>query len=52
MNFDLAASVAVLERTPQTFRAMLGGLSPVWTDATESENQKVDRFNLGLAFMF
>jgi hypothetical protein len=35
MNFDLAASVAVLERTPQTFRAMLGGLSPVWTDATE-----------------
>ena len=35
MDFDLATGVAVLERTPQTFRAMLAGLSPEWTDATE-----------------
>ena len=34
-DFDLAAGVAVLERTPATFRAMLGGLDPAWTDATE-----------------
>jgi hypothetical protein len=35
MDFDLGTGVAVLERTPQTFRAMLAGLSPAWTDATE-----------------
>lgn len=35
MDFDLAATTAVLERTPSTLRAMLGGLPPVWTDATE-----------------
>ncbi len=35
MDFDLTAGVSVLERTPHTFRAMLDGLSPAWTDATE-----------------
>ena len=35
MNFDLADGVAVLERTPATLRAMLDGLAPGWTDATE-----------------
>jgi uncharacterized damage-inducible protein DinB len=35
MNFDLAAGVAVLERTPAALRALLGGLPPAWTDATE-----------------
>lgn len=35
MHFDLAAGIAVLERTPQTLRAMLDGLPPAWTDATE-----------------
>ena len=35
MDFDLAAGIAVLERTPETVRAMLGGLPTVWTDATE-----------------
>jgi hypothetical protein len=35
MEFDLASGIAVLERTPLTFRAMLGGLPSVWTDATE-----------------
>ncbi len=33
--FDLSASIAVLERTPHALRAMLGGLPPVWTNATE-----------------
>jgi hypothetical protein len=34
-DFDLAAGVAVLERTPRTLRAMLDGLPPVWADATD-----------------
>src|SRR3954452_21145168 len=35
MDFDLPASIAVLERTPHTLRALLSGLPPTWTDATE-----------------
>ncbi len=35
MDFDLTAGIAVLERTPHTLRAMLAGLAPTWTDATE-----------------
>jgi hypothetical protein len=35
MDFDLAQGVAVLERTPGTLRALLAGLPPAWTDATE-----------------
>jgi len=33
--FDLAQSTAILERTPTVMRAMLAGLDPAWTDATE-----------------
>lgn len=35
MNFDLPAGMAVLQRTPATMQALLAGLPPVWTDATE-----------------
>lgn len=35
MDFDLTAGIAVLERTPHTLRALLAGLPPAWTDATE-----------------
>ena len=35
MDFDLTAGTAVLARTPHTLRAMLAGLPPAWTDATE-----------------
>lgn len=35
MNFDLRDGTAVLERTPGTLRAMLAGLPPGWTQATE-----------------
>jgi hypothetical protein len=35
MEFDLTKAMAVLERTPGTLRAMLDGLPPEWTDATE-----------------
>jgi hypothetical protein len=34
-DFDITAGCAVLERTPNTLRAMLAGLPPVWIDATE-----------------
>src|SRR5215207_11529595 len=35
MDFDLTAGIAVLERTPRTLRALLAGLPPAWTNATE-----------------
>jgi DinB superfamily len=35
MDLDLAQGIAVLERTPLVLRAMLTGLAPAWTDATE-----------------
>lgn len=31
MNFDLAKTIEILEATPHTVRAMLGGLSNEWT---------------------
>lgn len=35
MEFDLNAGISVLERTPATLTAMLGGLSSEWIDGTE-----------------
>jgi hypothetical protein len=35
MDFDLPTGVAVLQRTPATLGALLAGLPPQWTDATE-----------------
>ena len=35
MEFDVTDGIAVLERTPDTLFAMLRGLPPSWTDATE-----------------
>ena len=35
MHFNLSDGIAVLERTPATLRAMLGGLPSDWVDATE-----------------
>jgi hypothetical protein len=35
MTFELSNGIAVLERTPATLGAMLSGLPPEWTDATE-----------------
>ena len=34
-GFDLAEGIEVLERTPATLRALLGGLSPAWIRANE-----------------
>mgnify|MGYP001187826380 CR=1 FL=1 len=33
--FDLAEAVALLERTPSAFRALLAGLPEAWTTADE-----------------
>lgn len=38
MTFELEEAIAILERTPGTFRALLAGLPEVWTDANEGEN--------------
>jgi hypothetical protein len=35
MDFELTHGRAVLERTPSTLRALLGGLPPDWTTATD-----------------
>lgn len=35
MDFDLTAGSAILARTPATLRALLCGLGPEWTAATE-----------------
>jgi hypothetical protein len=35
MDFELTAGMTILERTPNTLRAMLAGLPPSWIDATE-----------------
>jgi hypothetical protein len=35
MEFQLAHALEILERTPATFRALLGGLSDTWTTPNE-----------------
>jgi hypothetical protein len=35
MDLNLPDGFAILERTPRTLRALLEGLTPGWTDATE-----------------
>ncbi|MEO8335622.1 MAG: DinB family protein [bacterium] len=38
MSFDLSDGIAVLERTPATFRALLAGLPDVWIMSNEGPN--------------
>jgi hypothetical protein len=38
MTFDLDEGIAILERTPGTFRALLAGLPEAWTGTNEGEN--------------
>jgi DinB superfamily len=35
MEFELSDAIAVLERTPDTFRTLLAGLPAVWTESNE-----------------
>lgn len=47
MDFELSKGVAVLERTPATFRALLGGLPDAWTTGTEGSATFSAYDNLG-----
>lgn len=47
MNFDLTHALPVLERTPATFRALLGGLPEAWTTPNEGPDTFSAFDNLG-----
>ena len=47
MEFDLTHALEVLERTPATFRALLGGLPPAWTAPNEGPETFSAFDNLG-----
>lgn len=47
MNFELAEAIAVLERTPAVFRALLGGLPEPWTTVDEGPDTFSAFDNLG-----
>ena len=47
MNFDLATGIAILERTPAVFRALLAGLPDVWTRSNEGPDTFSPFDNLG-----
>lgn len=47
MSFNLAEGIAVLERTPGTFRALLNGLPEPWINCTEGPETFSPFDNLG-----
>lgn len=47
MDFQLVRATEILERTPATFRAMLGGLSDAWTTPNEGPETFSAFDNLG-----
>ena len=47
MDFHLPHALEVLERTPATFRALLGGLPDAWTTPNEGPNTFSARDNVG-----
>lgn len=47
MAFDLEEGIAVLEKTPATFRALLGGLPEAWTTCDEGPDTFSPFDNLG-----
>ena len=47
MTFDLATGIAVLERTPATFRALLDGLPDVWITSNEGPETFTPFDNVG-----
>lgn len=47
MNFDLDDGIALLERTPATFRALLAGLSDTWISTDEGPETFSPFDNLG-----
>jgi hypothetical protein len=47
MNFELSQGIAVLERTPLTFRALLAGLPDPWTTSNEGPDTFTAFDNVG-----
>ena len=47
MEFELGNAVSILERTPATFRALLGGLDEAWTSPNEGPETFSAFDNLG-----
>ncbi len=47
MSFDLTEAITVLERTPATFRALLGGLPNAWLTCNEGPDTFSPFDNLG-----
>jgi hypothetical protein len=47
MNFELSQGIAVLERTPLTFRALLAGLPDPWTSSNEGPDTFTAFDNVG-----
>ena len=47
MRFELPRAIEILERTPATFRALLGGLSEAWTSPNEGPETFSAYDNLG-----
>lgn len=47
MEFQLPLAIEILERTPATFRALLGGVSDAWTAPNEGPNTFSAFDNLG-----
>ncbi len=47
MNFELPLAVEILERTPATFRSLLGGVSEAWTTPNEGPDTFSAFDNLG-----
>ncbi|MGE0864597.1 MAG: DinB family protein [Vicinamibacterales bacterium] len=47
MSFELVDAIAVLERTPATFRALLGGLPDGWVTCSEGPDTFTPFDNLG-----
>jgi hypothetical protein len=47
MEFELNLAIEVLERTPSTFRALLGGLGEAWTAPNEGKDTFSAFDNLG-----
>ena len=47
MAFELTEGIAILERTPATFRALLGGLPDAWTTSNEGPDTFSPFDNLG-----
>ena len=50
MTYEFTLAIPILARTPDALRAMLAGLPPVWTDATEGPETWSPYVIVGISF--